>query len=94
MFTVHKVSDKYYFEISGSLLDQEILIVSRIAGFVKGLNFGGAGMKSRPQQVIRWQKHDEQLLLRSVSYNSVADEDLPIYQSIRNNNTEPIIMAF
>lgn len=94
LFNVHKVGAKYYFEIPDELLEKEILVVSRIAGFVKDLNFGGAGMKSRPQQVIRWQRKDEKILLRSVSFNSVADENLPIYKSLRNNNFEPIIMVF
>ncbi len=94
LFTIHKVEDKYYFEMPNDLLDKEILIVSRISGHVKGLNFGGAGMKSRPQQVIRFQRLDNQILMRSVSYNSVADENLPIYTSVRNNNFEPIVMAF
>ncbi|HET8858786.1 zinc-dependent metalloprotease [Marivirga sp.] len=94
LFTFHKVEDKYYFEIPKDLLEKEILIVSRISGHVKGLNFGGAGMKSRPQQVIRFQKKDNQLLLRSVSYNSVADEEDPIYESVRNNNFEPIVYSF
>jgi len=90
----HKVDNKYYFEIPENLLGKEILIVSRISGHVKGLNFGGAGMKSRPQQVIRFQKKDDQILMRSVSYNAVADEELPIYQSVVNNNFEPIVHAF
>lgn len=94
LFTFHKVDDKYYFEIPQDLLEREILIVSRISGHVKGLNFGGAGMKSRPQQVIRFQKKDNQLLLRSVSYNSVADEEDPIYESVKNNNFEPIVHTF
>ena len=80
LWHTHKVEDKHYFEIPDSLLEKEILVVSRISGFVKNLNFGGAGVKSRPQQVIRWQKMDDRILLRSVSYNSVADENLPIYQ--------------
>ncbi|MEM9258395.1 MAG: DUF5117 domain-containing protein, partial [Bacteroidota bacterium] len=94
LFTVINKDGKTYFEISKDLLEDEILIVSRISGFVKGLNFGGAGTKSRPQQVIRWQKHGEKLLLRSVSYNSVASENDPIYQSVKNNNFEPIVAAF
>ncbi len=94
LFKVHKVLDKFYFEIPDSLLDREILITSRISGFVKGLNFGGAGVKSRPQQVIRWQRLDDKILLRSVSYNSVATEEDPVYQSVRNNNFEPVIMVF
>ena len=94
LFHVHKVSDKYYFEIPDEILEREILIVSRISGHVKGLNFGGAGMKSRPQQVIRWQRHENKLLLRSVSFNNVASFDDPIYQSVKNNNFEPIIKSF
>ncbi len=94
LFTFHKVDDKHYFEIADDLLEKEILIVSRISGHVKGLNFGGAGMKSRPQQVIRFQKKDHQLLLRSVSFNSVANEEDPIYLSVKNNNFEPIIESF
>lgn len=94
LFGVHKVDDKYYFELDNDLLEKEILVVSRIAGYVKNLSFGGAGMKSRPQQVIRWQRHEDKILLRSVSYTSVANPDEPIYQSVKNNNFEPIIMTF
>ncbi len=94
LFTVHKVKDKYYFEIADSLLDREILVISRISGTVENFNFGGAGMKARNQQVWRWQRKDDKLLLRSVSHNSVASEDQPIYESVRNNNFEPIIMSF
>ncbi|MDH5609876.1 MAG: DUF5118 domain-containing protein, partial [Cyclobacteriaceae bacterium] len=94
LITFHKVDDNYYFEIPESLLEKEILIVSRISGHVKGLNFGGAGMKSRPQQVIRFQKKDNSILLRSVSFNSVASEELPIYQSVKNNNFEPVVHVF
>lgn len=94
LWGVHKVVDKHYFEIGDSVLEKEILVVSRIKGFVKNLNFGGAGVKSRPQQVIRWQKKDHKILLRSVSHNSVASEELPIYESVRNNNFEPIIQIF
>ena len=94
LFKTHEVDGKHYFEISDNLLDTEILIVSRISGFVKNLNFGGAGVKSRPQQVIRWQKMGEKLILRSVSYNSVASDEDPIYKSVKNNNFEPVIMVF
>lgn len=94
LWHTHKVDSKHYFEIPDSVLEKEVLVVSRISGFVKNLNFGGAGVRSRPQQVVRWQKIDNRLLLRSVSYNSVANPDEPIYQSVKNNNFEPIIMAF
>lgn len=94
LFKTHKVKDKHYFELSDSILEKEILVVSRISGFVKNLNFGGAGVKSRPQQVIRFQKMDDNILMRSVSYSSVAEEGSPIYESVKNNNFEPIVMLF
>lgn len=94
LISTHVVEDNYYFEIGDSLLEREILVVSRISGFVKGMNFGGAGTKSRPQQVIRFQKKGNQILMREVSYNSVASEELPIYESVKNNNFEPVISVF
>lgn len=94
LFSLHRVGDKHFFELPNDLLEKEILIVSRISGHVKGLNFGGAGMKSRPQQVIRFQKLHDKILLRSVSYNNVAEEGTPIYTSVVNNNFEPIISTF
>ena len=94
LITSHQIGDDYYFEIPSDLLEKEILIVTRISGFVKGLNFGGAGVKSRPQQVIRFQKKGGNILMRSVSYNDIANEDEPIYTSVKNNNFEPIIQAF
>ncbi len=94
LIKVHTVEDKSYFEIHDSLLEKEILVVSRIAGFVKNLNFGGAGTKSRPQQVIRWQKKGDMIILRSVSYSSVASMEDPIYTSVKNNNFEPVVMTF
>ncbi|WMX15531.1 MULTISPECIES: zinc-dependent metalloprotease [unclassified Aureispira] len=94
LITTHKVDEKYYFELPMNLLEKEIMVVSRISGYVKNLSFGGAGMKSRPQQVIRFEKVDDRILMRSVSYHSVANEKEPIYKSLKNNNFEPIIHSF
>jgi len=94
LFNVHKVDDEYYFEIPNEILDREVLLVSRISGTIQNLSFGGAGMKARSQQVIRWQRKDDKLLLRHVSYENVANDTLPIYESVVNNNFEPVVEAF
>ena len=94
MFTVHEVDGKHYFEIPDSLLDREMLLVSRIAGTQNNLSFGGAGMKAQSQQVVRWQKKDDKVILRHVSFESIANEDDPIYESVRNNNFEPVVQTF
>ena len=72
LFVVHQIKDKWFFELKEDLIEKEILVVSRMSGSVEGLTFGGAGMKTRPQQVIRWQRHVDNLVLRSVSYQNVA----------------------
>lgn len=94
LFNVHKLDEKFYFEISNEVLDREMLLVSRVAGSVQNLSFGGAGQKARGQQVVRWERKDDNVLLRHVSYSSVANEDDPIYKSVRNNNFEPVIYSF
>lgn len=94
LFIVHKVEDNYYFELPDTLLEREILLVSRISGVTPNLSFGGAGMKARSQQVIRFQRKDKQILMRHVSYTNVADMEQPIYESVKNNNFEPVIQSF
>lgn len=94
LFTVHKVDGKYYYEIPDSLLNNEMLLVSRIAGTQNNLSFGGAGMKAKSQQVVRWQKKNDKILLRHVSHESIADENNPIYKSVQNNNFEPVVQSF
>ncbi|MCS7005862.1 MAG: zinc-dependent metalloprotease [Cytophagales bacterium] len=95
MFLVHKVNNSWFWEIPNHYLEKEILVVSRLSGTVENLDaFGGAGIATRPEQVVRFQRLGEQILLRSVSYNSVADSSLSIYRAVRANNFEPIIMTF
>lgn len=91
----HRVDGKYYFEIPFERLDQDILLVSRIAKLPAGLGGGyfNAGTKTN-QQIIHWQRRDDALHLRSISYANVADEELPINISVQNNNFAPLIMVF
>ncbi|MDX1671995.1 MAG: zinc-dependent metalloprotease [Balneolaceae bacterium] len=94
LFHAHKVDDKYYFEIPDSLLGQEMLLVTRISGSTPNLSFGGAGMKARSQQVVRWQKKEDKIMLRHVSFENIADPEDPVYKSVRNNNFEPVVYTF
>jgi hypothetical protein len=94
LFNIHKIGKKYYFEISDDLLDREMLLVTRVAGSTENFSFGGAGQKARSQQVIRWQRKENSIKLRHVSFSSVADEEDPIYKSVVNNNFEPVVYSF
>ncbi len=91
LFDVHKVKDKYYYEINDSLLGREMLMVTRIAKTAAGLGFGGGKQNT---QVLRWQKKDQNILLRVVSHNVVANDSLPINEAVVNSNFEPVLYNF
>jgi hypothetical protein len=91
VFAVHKVADKYYYEIPVGLLDREMLLVSRRARTAANIGYGGEMNNS---ETVRWQRHDSKILLRIVSYTNVADDSLPIFEAVVNSNFEPIVQAF
>ncbi|GAA4456515.1 zinc-dependent metalloprotease [Nibrella saemangeumensis] len=93
LFTVHKVDDKYYFEIPDSLMNREFMAITRIAKAPTGAGYGG---ELANRQVLRWEKGPEKkLFLRVVLYQNVGSDTLqPIYQAVRNSNVEPIAAAF
>ena len=94
LFTVEKVGADLYYEIPDSLLGRDMLLVSRIAQAPNNLgSFTNAGSKTA-EQVVRWERKDTIVLLRTVSYNSVADDTLAVYQSVQVNNFAPIVAAF
>ncbi|MEX2601189.1 MAG: zinc-dependent metalloprotease [Balneolaceae bacterium] len=91
LFTVYKDEESYYYEIPDSLLSRELLIVSRIARTADGIGYGGERLNN---QVLRWERREDQVLLRQVSYNNTASDTLPVYEAVRNSNFEPIIKTF
>ncbi len=91
LFSVHKLDDKYYYEIPDSLLGREMLMVTRIAKTADKIGYGGEELNS---SVLRWERKDKKILLRVVSYNNVANDSLPVAISVRNSNFEPIVQSF
>ncbi|SHJ36843.1 zinc-dependent metalloprotease [Aquimarina spongiae] len=91
LFDVHFVNDKYYYEIPDSLLNREMLMVTRIAKTATGIGFGGGKQNT---QVLRWQKKNKQILLRVVAHQIFAADSLPIHEAVVNSNFEPVLYAF
>ncbi len=97
-FYVHKVDQRWFFEINDSLLNRDILIVNRIskapintrAGF---LGFAGDEIN---QNVIRFEKGpNHKFFLRNISYTVYArDTAGDMYKSVMNSNIQPISAAF
>ncbi|MDX5586670.1 MAG: DUF5117 domain-containing protein, partial [Aureibaculum sp.] len=91
LFKVHQVDEKYFYEIPDSLLEREMLMVTRISKTASGIGFGGGKQNT---QVLRWQKNGKKILLRVVSHSVVAADSLPVYEAVVNSNFEPVLYTF
>lgn len=91
LFTVHQVEDKYFYEIPDSLFNREMLMVTRIAKTAAGLGFGGGKQNT---ETLRWQRKNDNVLLRVVSHQVVAADSLPVSMAVENSNFEPILYSF
>ena len=91
LLDVHKVGDKYLFEISESLLGKEIMTITRYSKTPAGGGiFGGEEIN---RQVVRFEKGmNNTLILRSITYViTTPNEDKPITKSVKNSSADPII---
>jgi hypothetical protein len=94
LIDVHKVGEKWFFEIKDSLFEREIMTVTRYSKTAAGASvYGGESVKS---QVVKWEKGVEnKLFLRSITYvSSSEDSTKPIFVSVSNSNANPIIGVF
>ena len=94
MISVHKMAEKWFFEIPDSLLNYDMMSVTRYSKTAAGGGiFGGEEVN---KQMLRWEKGlDNNLLLRSVTIvMTSADSTKPIFQAVKNSNSDPIIGVF
>lgn len=94
LFKLYQKDDKVMFEIPKSELGKDMLWVTRVVAVPE--NFGGfigSGWKMS-EQVVKWEKVNENILLRSISFNNVADTTDAISKSVADNNLSPIIGSF
>ncbi|KMQ59374.1 hypothetical protein ACM46_19875 [Chryseobacterium angstadtii] len=98
VFTVHKIEDKYYFEISDRMLKKEFLLVTRLTKAAAGMRSGSTGYAGDQigQQVVAFEKGPkDKILLRAISFVDYAkDSTSDMYNSVIRNNVQPIIKAF
>jgi hypothetical protein len=91
VFTVHRIKDRLYYEIPKDKLGKEFLWVSQIAKTTLGAGYGGQAAGNR---VVKWERRGDRILLRSVSYEVVADRATPISRAVQAANYDSILMAF
>jgi len=92
LFKTHMMGSRLYFEIPRAALNKEMLLVTRTARVP--VNQGYGGLQAGQNLVLKWERRDNRVLLRTVSYETVADSTSPIYQAVRNSNNPTIVAAF
>ncbi len=91
LFRVHRIEDSIYYEIPADALNTDLLWVVQISETTAGNSYAGMPVVDR---VVRWELHDDQVLLRDVRYGIRADPNDPIAQAVKESNLAPIIRAF
>lgn len=98
-FKVHKVEDKYYFEIHDSILNRDILVVNRMSkaaagGRVSTMGYGGDQIG---KSVIQFEKGpNNKVFLRSISHAEISSDSSAdgMYRSLMNSNLHPLEASF
>jgi len=93
LFTVHKVEDKYYFEIPDSMLGKEILAVTRYSKVAGGSSSYGGELVN--QQTLKFEKGPGNVLfIRVVTLISYADSTNVVSKAVNNSYLDPLAAAF
>nr|WP_199077327.1 zinc-dependent metalloprotease [Pedobacter sp. ASV19] len=92
LFKVHKVDDKYYFEIPDSLLSREFLFTTRLSKVPTGSpRFGGEMMNA---MIVSFEKApNDKLFVRAITNVAQSAPTDMITRALKNASVEPIIMA-
>jgi len=91
VFIVHQLRDRVLYEIPKSEFGREFLWVVTLSRTTLGAGYGGTAVANR---VVRWERRDRRVLLRSGSYEMVADAKEPISRAVQAANNESILMSF
>jgi hypothetical protein len=94
VLTVHRRGDDILFELPPELLGRDFLWITRLAAVPPGFpGYTPAGV-SVEEQVMRFERRGDQVLLRVISTSEYADASEPISLSVVANNFPAIVEAF
>lgn len=92
LFRTHTVGDKYYFEIPKAALGKEIMWVTTME---RSSAFYGFGQTEVQDRVVRFEKRDDKILMRSISYSMRAEDSHgDVKRALEKGNIEPILAVY
>lgn len=99
LLNVHKMEEKYFFEIPDSMMETDLLVVNRIAKGATGASKGmsGYGGDQINENVVRFSKGpNHKVFIRSVSFTerAVDSTESGMYRSMLNSGIQPIVASF
>lgn len=98
LFHIHKIEDKYFFEIGDSLLNRDLLVVNRISKAPADSRNGFIGFAGDEinENVIRFEKGpNNKVFIRDISYATYSrDSSGPMFRNMMKSNIQPISAAF
>lgn len=90
VFKVHRRGDRVLFEIPPQVLGREFLWVTEL----QGTPLGGYSGTAANDQVVRWVRRGDRVLLRTVNYGMRATSGDDIRIAVEASNIEPIAQSF
>jgi len=94
LFTVHTVDGRVLFEVPDSLVGRDLLWMSSLAGVPEGFSDFLAPGSVVAEHLVRFERREQQLLLRRIPTRNIADDSLAIARAVRLNNFAPVLAAF
>lgn len=93
LLITHQVDDKLYFELPRPVINVDFLMVGRVARGAAGDpgRFDDYGGDEFTESVLRWEQRGRTIILRHVTFGSVADSSLPVARAVRNANYPQVV---
>jgi hypothetical protein len=91
VFLVHRIGEKLYYEIPRNMFGRQFRMVVDRRGTIRGIGYAGEQIAAR---VVRWDRINNRVLVRMISYAMRADSGLPVARSVDLSNTPPILKSF
>ena len=91
IFTVHENEGRVYYEIPTTEFGKDFLFVTTLSKSAAGAGFSGSPVNDR---LVRWERRDRVVLLRSPSFELVAEGDDRVARAVDASNNDVILMSF
>ncbi len=91
LFNVQHWKDKYYFQVSDSLLGRLFMVNTRYVSTPVAAGLYGGELAN--SQVLYWEKRGKELHLRANMYDTRVDSTDAIALAVRNASQDPIVYA-